>query len=183
MTNFDFISRKVFFICTVNGDGVTINNTNYTTIDLDLLSQAELAVIAKGLQFMEIECSNPSGFNTYLSENSTGSTSGSLDIRYVFLNDSTTTQTTYTVPASAVTEVGHTIIELSNNSLTSITVDTATATGKVAGDSVNISITGTYTAQVLVGSGATLEGDLTFSYQYQTKTLVYKGSNVWKVVG
>jgi|GEM_PF-5966515 len=82
MTNFDFISRKVFFICTVNGDGVTINNTNYTTIDVDLLSQAELAAIAKGLQFMEIECSNPSGFNTYLSENSTGSTSGSLDTRY-----------------------------------------------------------------------------------------------------
>lgn len=79
MTNFDFISRKVFFICTVNGDGVTIKNTNYTTIDVDLLSQAELAAIAKGLQFMEIECSNPSGFNTYLSENSTGSTSGSLD--------------------------------------------------------------------------------------------------------
>ena len=82
MTNFDFISRKVFFICTVNGDGVTINNTNYTTIDVDLLSQAELAAIAKGVQFMEIECSNPSGFNTYLSENSTGSTSGSLDTRY-----------------------------------------------------------------------------------------------------
>lgn len=82
MTNFDFISRKVFFICTVNGDGVTINNTNYTTIDLDLLSQAELAVIAKGVQFMEIECSNPSAFDTYLSENSTGSTSGSLDTRY-----------------------------------------------------------------------------------------------------
>lgn len=79
MTNFDFISRKVFFICTVNGDGVTIKNTNYTTIDVDLLSQAELATIAKGIQFLEIECSNPSGFNTYLSENSTGSTSGSLD--------------------------------------------------------------------------------------------------------
>lgn len=284
MTNFDFISRKVFFICTVNGDGVTINNTNYTTIDVDLLSQAELAVIAKGVQFLEIECSNPSGFDIYLSENSTGSTSGSLDtryyteaeidsyfagltkssvglsnvqnvdttttlninsstdkrfvtdaqltvigntsntntgdettasvktklgtsstttdgyltstdwntfnsklgladVRYVFLNNSTTTQTTYTVPASAVTATGRTIIELSNNSLTSITINTATGTGKVAGDSVNISITGTYAAQVLVASGVTLQGDLTFSYQHQTKTLIYKGSNTWKVVG
>lgn len=100
--------------------------------------------------------------------------------RYTFLSD---TNTSYTVPASAVTENGRTIIELSNNSLTSITIDTATGTGKVAGDSVHISITGTYAAQVLVGSGATLEGDLTFSYQYQTKTLVYKGSNVWKIVG
>ena len=100
--------------------------------------------------------------------------------RYQFVSDS---NTTYTVPASAVTENGRTIIELSNNSLTSITINAATATGKVTGDSVNISITGTYAAQVLVADGVTLQGDLTFSYQYQTKTLVYKGSNVWKVVG
>jgi len=100
--------------------------------------------------------------------------------RYQFVSNS---GTTYTVPASAVTANGNTIIELSNNSLTSITVNAATATGKVAGDSVNISITGTYTAQALVASGVTLQGDLTFSYQYETKTLVYKGSNVWKVVG
>jgi hypothetical protein len=100
--------------------------------------------------------------------------------RYTFLSD---TNTTYTVPASAVTENGRIIIELSNNSLTSITINAATGTGKVAGDSVNISITGTYAAQALVASGVTLQGDLTFSYQHQTKTLVYKGSNVWKVVG
>ena len=103
--------------------------------------------------------------------------------RYQFLNDSTTTLTTYTVPASAVTENGRTIIELSNNSLTSITINAATGTGKSVGDSVNISITGTYAAQALVASGVSLQGDLTFSYQYETKTLVYKGSNVWKVVG
>jgi len=101
--------------------------------------------------------------------------------RYQFVSDS---GSTYIVPASAVTANGNTIIELSNNSLTSITVNTATGTGKTAGDSVNISITGTYTAQVLdAGAGVTLQGDLTFSYQYETKTLVYKGSDVWKVVG
>jgi len=108
---------------------------------------------------------------------------GLADVRYVFLNDSTTSLTTYTVPASAVTAVGRTIIELSNNSLTSITINAATGTGKSVGDSVNVSITGAYAAQVLVGSGATLEGDLTFSYQHQTKTLIYKGSNNWKIVG
>jgi len=101
--------------------------------------------------------------------------------RYQFVTDP---NPTYTVPASAVTANGNTIIDLSNNSLTSITVNTATGTGKTAGDSVNISITGTYAAQVLEeGAGVTLQGDLTFSYQYETKTLVYKGSNVWKVVG
>lgn len=100
--------------------------------------------------------------------------------RYQFVSDA---GTTYIVLASAVTANGNTIVELSNNSLTSITINAATATGKSVGDSVNISITGTYASQVLVGSGATLEGDLTFSYQYETKTLIYKGSNVWKVVG
>lgn len=100
--------------------------------------------------------------------------------RYQFVSDASTS---YTVPANAVTENGRTIIELSNNSLTSITIDTATGTGKSVGDSVNISITGTYAAQALVASGVTLQGDLTFSYQHQTKTLVYKGSNTWKVVG
>ena len=100
--------------------------------------------------------------------------------RYQFVAD---TGSTYIVPASAVTENGRTIIELSNNSLTSITINTNTGTGKVAGDSVNISITGTYAAQTLVASGVTLQGDLAFSYQHHTKTLIYKGSNVWKIVG
>ncbi len=124
--------------------------------------------------------------NTLLTNYLTTSTAASTYVtianqRYQFVSD---TGSTYTVPASAVTANGNTIIELSNNSLTNITINTATGTGKTAGDSVNISITGTYTAQVLAaGAGVTLQGDLTFSYQHQTKTLVYKDSNVWKVVG
>ena len=106
-----------------------------------------------------------------------------VDVRFTFISD---TGTTYTVPASSVTAAGKTIIELSNNSLTNITVATTTATGKNVGDSVNISITGTYNAQVLVaGAGVVLEGDLVFYYQYQTKTLILKNTstNTWKVVG
>ncbi len=120
--------------------------------------------------------------NGYLTTSTASSTYQSIaNSRYQFVTDA---NTTYTVPASAVTANGNTIIELSNNSLTSITVNTATGTGKTAGDSVHISITGTYAAQALVaGAGVTLQGDLTFSYQYETKTLVYKGSNAWKVVG
>lgn len=123
------------------------------------------------------------GYLTSTDWNTFNNKLGLADVRYVFLNDSTTTQTTYTVPASAVTAVGRTIIELSNNSLTSITINAATGTGKSVGDSVNICITGAYAAQVLVASGVTLQGDLTFSYQHQTKTLVYKDTNTWKVVG
>ena len=119
--------------------------------------------------------------NGYLTTSTAASTYQTIaNSRYQFVTDD---NTTYTVPASAVTENGRVIVELSNNSLTSITINAATGTGKVAGDSVHISITGTYAAQVLDASGVTLQGDLTFSYQYQTKTLVYKGTNTWKIVG
>ena len=119
--------------------------------------------------------------NGYLTTATAASTYQTIaNSRYQFVTDD---NTTYIIPSSAVTENGRTIIELSNNSLTSITINAATGTGKSVGDSVNISITGTYAAQVLVASGVTLQGDLTFSYQYQTKTLVYKGTNTWKIVG
>ncbi len=100
--------------------------------------------------------------------------------RYQFVSDA---GTTYTVLASAVTANGNTIIELSNNSLTSITVNTSTATGKTAGDSVTIQITGTYGAQILVASGVTLNGTLAFSANAKIKTLIYRGSNTWTVLG
>ena len=100
--------------------------------------------------------------------------------RYQFVSNS---GTTYTVPASAVTANGNTIIELSNNSLTSITINAATATGKTAGDSVTIHITGTYAAQLLVASGVTLNGTLEFSANAKIKTLIYRGSNTWTVLG
>jgi len=100
--------------------------------------------------------------------------------RYQFVTDG---NTTYTVLASAVTANGNTIIELSNNSLTSITVNPSTATGKTAGDSVTIHITGTYAAQLLVASGVTLNGTLAFSANAKIKTLIYRGSNVWTVLG
>ena len=100
--------------------------------------------------------------------------------RYQFVTDA---GTTYTVLASAVTANGNTIIELSNNSLTSITVNTSTATGKTAGDSVTIVITGTYAAQLLVADGVTLNGTLAFSANAKIKTLIYRGSNVWTVLG
>ena len=100
--------------------------------------------------------------------------------RYQFVSNA---GTTYTVPASAVTANGNTIIELSNNSLTSITVNTATATGKTAGDSVTIQITGTYAAQLLVADGVTLNGTLAFSANAKIKTLIYRGSNTWTVLG
>jgi hypothetical protein len=100
--------------------------------------------------------------------------------RYQFVSNS---GTTYTVPASAVTANGNTIITLSNDLLTRITISTSTSTGKTAGDSVTIHITGTYGEQVLFASGVTLNGTLEFSANAKIKTLIYRGSNVWSVLG
>ena len=105
--------------------------------------------------------------------------------RYQFVSNS---GTTYTVPASAVTANGNTIITLSNDLLTRITISTSTSTGKTAGDSVTIHITGTYGEQILFASGVTLNGTLEFSANAKIKTLIYRGSNyldgnVWSVLG
>jgi len=119
--------------------------------------------------------------NGYLTASTASTTYLSIaNSRYQFVSDA---GTTYTVPASAVTANGNTIIELSNDSLTSITVNTSTATGKTAGDSVTIHITGTYAAQLLVASGVTLNGTLAFSSTAKIKTLIYRGSNTWTVLG
>ena len=100
--------------------------------------------------------------------------------RYQFVSNP---DTTYTVPASAVTANGNTIINLSNNLLTRITINTLTSTGKTAGDSVTIHITGTYAEQILFASGVTLNGTLEFSANAKIKTLIYRGSDVWSVLG
>ena len=122
-----------------------------------------------------------SGMSAYLTTATAASTYLSIaDSRYQFVSNS---GTTYTVPASAITPNGNTIITLSNNSLTDITINAATATGKTAGDSVTIQITGTYAAQILVASSVTLNGTLAFSANAKIKTLIYRGSNVWTVLG
>ena len=122
-----------------------------------------------------------SGMSSYLTTATASTTYLSIaNSRYQFVSGA---GTTYTVPASAVTANGNTIIELSNDSLTSITVYTSTATGKTAGDSVTINITGTYAAQLLVASGVTLNGTLEFSANAKIKTLIYRGSDTWTVLG
>ena len=122
-----------------------------------------------------------SGMSSYLTTANASTTYTSIaNSRYQFVSDA---GTTYTVPASAVTANGNTIIELSNNSLADITINAATATGKTAGDSVTIHITGTYAAQLLVADGVTLNGTLAFSANAKIKTLIYRGSNTWTVLG
>lgn len=175
----------------VNGIAVTVGDTIRALVDNPAQVNANWAITQNNLIYIPENSSNKATSLTLPNDTEYPTTQAVATAladyatvanqRYQFVSDASTT---YTVPASAVTENGRTIIELSNNSLTSITISTATGTSKVAGDSVNISIAGTYAAQALVaGAGVTLQGDLTFSYQHQTKTLVYKGSNVWKVVG
>lgn len=175
---------------TVNGIAVTVGDTIRALADNPAQVNANWAITQNNLIYIPENSSNKATSLDFPDNTKYPTTlavvtalegyATKANQRYQFVSDS---NTTYTVPASAVTENGRTIIELSNNSLTSITINAATGTGKTSGDSVNISITGTYAAQTLAADGVTLQGDLTFSYQYQTKTLVYKGSNTWKVVG
>ncbi len=119
--------------------------------------------------------------STYLTTATAETTYTSIaNSRYQFVSNS---GTTYTVPASAVTANGNTIINLSNDLLTRITISTLTSTGKTAGDSVTINITGTYAEQHLFASGVTLNGTLEFSANAKIKTLIYRGSDVWTVLG
>jgi len=119
--------------------------------------------------------------STYLTTATAETTYTSIaNSRYQFVSNS---GTTYTVPASAVTANGNTIINLSNDLLTRITINTLTSTGKTAGDSVTIHITGTYAEQILFASGVTLNGTLEFSANAKIKTLIYRGSDVWSVLG
>lgn len=121
------------------------------------------------------------GMSSYLTTSTASTTYQSIaNSRYQFVAEA---GTTYTIPASAITPNGNTIIELSNNSLTSITVNAATGTGKTSGDSVTLSMTGTYGAQILVADGVTINGTLEFSATAKIKTLIYKGSDVWQVLG
>ena len=155
--------------------------TDLSLVSGTVISSSDSVLSSLGKLQKQITDTNTLLTNYLTTANASNTYATIANQRYTFVSDS---GSTYTVPASAVTENGRTIIELSNNSLTIITINTATGTDKVAGDSVNISITGTYAAQELkAGAGVTLQGDLTFSYQYHTKTLIYKGSDTWKVVG
>lgn len=175
---------------TINGIAVTVGDTIRALVDSPAQTNGNWAVIQNNLIYVpenttnkatSLELPNDTKYpTTQAVATALADYATVANQRYVFVSD---LDTTYTVPAGAVTENGRTIIELSNSSLTSITVNAATGTGKSVGDSVNISITGTYAAQALVASGVALQGDLTFSYQHQTKTLIYKGSNTWKIVG
>ena len=159
---------------------------------LDLSMEGKYVVALDGSELMLVE-QYDEDTDTYISRSSLLSLLKTFIIdgllsaataRYQFVSDA---GTTYTVPASAVTANGNTIIELSNNSLTSITINEATATGKTAGDSVTILITGTYAAQLLVADGVILNGTLAFSANAKIKTLIYRGSNSgsnkWTVLG
>ena len=177
---------------TMGGITVTIGDTVRALVDAPAQTASNWAIIQNNITYVPENVTNKStdaelgsSDTLYPTQKAVKDyvTANALTIansRYQFVSDA---GTTYTVPASAVTANGNTIIELSNNSLTSITVNTSTATGKTAGDSVTISITGTYAAQLLVADGVTLNGTLAFSANAKIKTLIYRGSNTWTVLG
>ncbi|WP_297924964.1 hypothetical protein, partial [uncultured Agitococcus sp.] len=130
----------------VNGIPVSVGDTIRALVDSPAQSNANWAVIQNNLIYVpenttnkatSLSLPNDTKYPTTLAVSTALADYATVaNQRYQFVSDASTT---YNVPASAVTENGRTIIELSNNSLTSITINAATGTGKSVGDSVNIS--------------------------------------------
>lgn len=97
----------------------------------------------------------------------------------------TITGTTYTLAANKVTSNGRYILEFSDNAFTSLFLPSPENLGVTTSDSVQVRITGTYSAQTLaLGTGTTaIEGNLAFNAQWHTKTLIAKSATIWSVVG
>ena len=171
---------ELVYVAQLGADAVTTVLDMQTFITNGFLLITTAASTYQTLSGMSSYLTVSAAASTYQTQTGMSSYLTTANSRYQFVSDA---GTTYTVLASAVTANGNTIIELSNNSLTSITINAATATGKTAGDSVTIVITGTYAAQLLVASGVTLNGTLAFSANAKIKTLIYRGSNVWTVLG
>jgi hypothetical protein len=99
--------------------------------------------------------------------------------RYSFVVAS---NTTYTVQATDVTQLGTVIILATNVSPTTISIGTPGSLGKVVGDSVNVRQTssGVVTLQAVSGS---VIGNLIFNGIHDTRTLIALDSVSWYVVG
>lgn len=65
MTNFDFISTKPFFMCSVGGIGINITDQEYTTIDVELATNSELLILARGIEYGYLLSNNDLAFEEY----------------------------------------------------------------------------------------------------------------------
>ena len=65
MTNFDFISTKPFFMCNVGGIAINITDQEYVTIDVELATNSELLILARGVEYGYLLSNNDLAFEEY----------------------------------------------------------------------------------------------------------------------
>ena len=65
MTNFDFISTKPFFMCNVGGIAINITDQEYVTIDVELATNSELLILARGVEYGYLLSNNDLEFEEY----------------------------------------------------------------------------------------------------------------------
>lgn len=82
MTNFEFTAVQLVFICNVAGITTNIGFESSTTIDVDTMSSSELLILARGVVYGLLICSDEVGFTEHytgiLGDISSGGTGGTV---------------------------------------------------------------------------------------------------------
>ncbi len=82
MTNFEFTAVQLVFICNVAGITTNIGFESSTTIDVDTMSSSELLILARGVVYGLLTCSDEVGFTEHytgiLGDISSGGTGGTV---------------------------------------------------------------------------------------------------------
>ena len=65
MAIFNFISTKPFFMCNVGGIAINITDQEYVTIDVELATNSELLILARGIEYGYLLSNNDLEFEEY----------------------------------------------------------------------------------------------------------------------
>ena len=65
MAIFNFISTKPFFMCNVGGIAINITDQEYITIDVELATNSELLILARGVEYGYLLSNNNLAFEEY----------------------------------------------------------------------------------------------------------------------
>lgn len=65
MPIFNFTATKSYYICNIDGESITINNSDQIAFDMDTLSMPELRSLAIGVYYNELETNDNDSFTAY----------------------------------------------------------------------------------------------------------------------
>ena len=65
MPIFNFTATKSYYICNIDGQSITINNSDQIAFDMDTLSMPELRSLAIGVYYNKLETNDNDSFTAY----------------------------------------------------------------------------------------------------------------------